>query len=66
MADSRVQVEVSASIQGLLDGLKNATGAVKENTSAMQGLFGNLGKSIENLKAPLLAFSGILAGGASF
>lgn len=64
--NSNISVEITAAIQGLLDGLRNATGAVKDGTEQMAGSFGNLGKIVDNLKTPFLALTGVLAGGALF
>jgi hypothetical protein len=61
-----VQVTISAQIGDLLDKMKTASGAVKTSTEEMQGHFGSLGKVVENLKAPFLALTGVLAGGALF
>lgn len=68
MADNPEPIEVSivARIQGLLDGLGQATAGVKGATAEMQGSFSGLQKTIENLKAPFIAITALLAGGAMF
>ena len=68
MADNPEPIEVSivARIQGLLDGLGQATSGVKDATEQMQNSFNGLAQMVNNLKAPFLAITGILAGGAMF
>jgi len=68
MADNPEPIEVSiiAKIQGLLDGLGQATSGVKHSTEEMQGAFKGLGATIENLKTPFIAITALLAGGALF
>jgi len=68
MADNPEPIEVSivAKIQGLMDGLGQATSGVKNATAEMQGSFGGLQKTIENLKAPFIAITALLAGGTMF
>jgi hypothetical protein len=64
--DSNIQVTFGAQIQGLMDGLTTATAGVKDTTNQMTGSLSGLSESFEHLKAPIMAFSGLLAGGAMF
>jgi len=61
-----IEVSIVARIQGLLDGLNTGTSAVKNATGEMQGAFGKLESVIGNIKAPFLALSAALGGGAIF
>ena len=61
-----LEVSIIASISGLLDGLGQATTGVKDAARQMEGSFAGLNKTIDNLKAPFLALSAIVAGGAIF
>ena len=66
MADNKVQVEVGVGISQLQSGLSNASAVVKDATNQMAGQFDQLASTINNLKAPFLAFTSILSGGALF
>ena len=68
MADQPEPIEVSivAKIKGLLDGLGQATSGVKNATEEMGNSFKGLHTTVENLKAPFIAITAILAGGAMF
>lgn len=61
-----LEVSIVASISGLLDGLGQATTGVKDAARQMEGSFGGLNKTIDNLKTPFLVLSGLVAGGAIF
>ena len=61
-----LEVSIIANIKGLLDGLAEATAGVKDASNKMEGSFGGLSKTIDNLKAPFLALAGLAAGGALF
>lgn len=61
-----VTVSITANIKGLIDGLAQATEVVKKNTEEMTKTFGGLGKAFDNLKAPFVAITGLLAGGKLF
>jgi len=68
MADNPEPIEVSiiAKVQGLLDGLGQATAGVKSATSEMTGSLKGLEQMVTNLKAPFIALGAVLAGGAMF
>lgn len=68
MADNPEPIEVSiiARIKGLLDGLGQATSGVKKATDEIGGSLGGLERMVTNLKAPFLALTALLAGGALF
>jgi hypothetical protein len=63
---SDLQVTISASVKGLIDGLHEASSAVRENTSAMEERFHGLAEVVEKIKAPFAAAIAALAGGAAF
>ena len=64
--DKEIGVRITAKNAGLTDGLNQATAGVKQAVSQMEGHFAGLNSAISNLKAPFLALSGLLAGGALF
>lgn len=61
-----IQVAFGANIAGLTNGLTAATSGVKDAVGSMEGHFKGLAGVLDNLKAPFLAFTGLLAGGALF
>jgi hypothetical protein len=61
-----IEVSIVAKVKGLMDGLSQATSGVKSATGEIQGSFNSLSSTISNLKAPFLAITAILAGGAMF
>lgn len=66
MATNQVKVEITAETKALLDGLAQATSAVKNATGQIEGHFGALGKVFDNLKAPIAAIAAAMGGGAIF
>jgi hypothetical protein len=68
MADNPepIQVSIIAEIKGLMDGLGQATSGVKSATEEMGKSFSGLAQTINNLKAPFLALTGLVAGGSMF
>lgn len=64
MAD--MNVSVSATIQGLVDGMGAATDAVKKATESMQNAFNSLGGAVGKLMAPLAALGAVVGGGKLF
>lgn len=65
-SENVINTQLTASIGGLLDGLKGATTAVKEATGAITSQFGTLGKAVDLVKGPLVALTAVLAGGHMF
>jgi hypothetical protein len=61
-----LQVTISASVKGLIDGLQQASSAVKENTAVMEGTFHHLVETVEKLKAPFMTMAAVVGGGALF
>lgn len=61
-----VVVRIVADLQALFAPLQQATGIVASATSAIQNQFAAVAKSIEAIKAPVVAVAGLLAGGAIF
>lgn len=66
MAENKVQIEVGVGISQLQSGLNNASSVVRDATNQMSSQFDQLANTINNLKAPFLAFTSILSGGALF
>lgn len=66
MATNQVKVEITAETRALLDGLAQATSAVKNATGQIEGHFGALGKVFDNLKAPIAAIAAAMGGGSMF
>ena len=67
MSDTEpIEVSIVAKVQGLLDGLAQATSGVKSATSEMTGSLKGLEQMINNLKAPFIALTALVAGGAMF
>jgi lambda family phage tail tape measure protein len=65
-SNPKVQVEITAETRALMDGLNQATGAIKNATSQIEGQFGGLSKVVGNLTAPIAAVAAALGGGAIF
>lgn len=65
-ANNQVKVEITAETKALLDGLAQATSAVKNATGQIEGHFSALGAVFENLKAPIAAIAAAMGGGAMF
>ncbi|MEI6876737.1 MAG: hypothetical protein WCL50_16595, partial [Spirochaetota bacterium] len=66
MATNQVKVEITAETKSLLDGLTQATSAVKNATGQIEGSFGALSHVFENLKAPIAAIAAAMGGGKLF
>lgn len=66
MADNALQVTISASIQGLIDGMRDATTAVRDSTKSITSMIEGLVDTFENIKAPITAALGVFGGGALF
>jgi len=66
MATNQVKVEITAETKALLDGLAQATSAVKNATGQIEGHFGALASVIDNLKAPIAAIAAVMGGGKIF
>lgn len=64
--NERIAVELTASVNGLLAGMKQGAAAVEQATAQMTGSLGGISKAFESLKAPFVAFTALLAGGAMF
>jgi Mg2+ and Co2+ transporter CorA len=62
----RMDVQFGANVSGLANGMAAATSAVRDATSQISQQFSGVASALEGLKAPFLAFSGMLAGGAIF
>jgi hypothetical protein len=64
--DKRVDVEFGAKIGGLVSGAREAAATVRTTTDQMKSHVAGLTSVVEGLKAPFIAVSAILAGGAIF
>ncbi len=64
--DQRIDVAIGANVSGLVDGMKGGSNAVKAATDEIGGHFSNLASIVDNLKAPFLALTAVLGGGALF
>lgn len=66
MAEQRIEVEFGAKIRDLLSGLSTARSATKDTVDGMKGHLSGLTTFADGLKAPFIAITSILAGGAIF
>ena len=57
--DSNIQVQFTAQIQGLLDGLGKAQSSVKEATEGMTGSISKMAETMENLGVASIALAGV-------
>lgn len=64
--DKEIGVKITAKSEGLTAGLAQATSGIKSAVTQMEGHFSGLGGMVNNLKAPFMALSGLLVGGAIF
>jgi len=61
-----INVNITASIKGLVDSMEGATRQIKKSTDEWSKSFDTIGKTIDNLKAPFLALAAMWGTGKMF
>lgn len=64
--ENTVQVNITAGLKGLFDGLAQAVTGVRSATGQMSSAFAGMSGAVSALKGPLLGLGAILGGGALF
>jgi hypothetical protein len=61
-----MNISISATIQGLITALNDASSQVKKTTDSIQGAFDGIGGAVGKLMAPMAALAAIVKGGSMF